>query len=205
MKKYYNFLLGLIPLVFAPFIISCSNSGNPPDIVNNYGGKYQILQESTNSTKTVMKFTCSTSLSTKTINDVENEISSKERLSWSSEQTTDSNGESTYLYILSNYKETEKFKLFIMNHNNYANYRTPSSDPIYLNLADINFNNIENNCVIGKVTIIEELGYSEIRNPKYVTVSMNFEPKNGFKWENSNWDYSLIFETKFQKPYKSSN
>ncbi|MDE5767532.1 MAG: hypothetical protein K2H56_03180 [Malacoplasma sp.] len=207
MKKYYNFLFGLIPLVFAPFIISCSNSnntsGNPPEIVNNYGGKYQIKQESSNSTKTVMSFYKSSSKELTSLNNLKSEISAKNSSAWTEEYATKNTwlGEISYTqYTLLNYKELENFKLFTMNYGSYKDDNSSLSDPVYLNLADVNFESILNDSIISNVIIEVDDGEPSYGDYKHVTVYMNFDLKDGYKWENSNLDYKLTFRTVFDKP-----
>ena len=208
MKKRFNFIFALIPLSFTPFIISCASSSsissNPPEIVNNYGGKYQIKQESSNSTKTVMSFYRSSSKQLTSLNDLKTEISTLNNSVWIKDNVTKNTliGEKSYTqYILSNYKELENFKLFTMNYGSYEDYNSSLSDPVYLNLADVNFESILNDSINSNVVI--EVDDDEPSYNNYfinVTVYMNFELKNNYKWENSNLDYKLTFRTVFDKP-----
>ncbi|MDE6429303.1 MAG: hypothetical protein K2K18_02185, partial [Malacoplasma sp.] len=82
----------------------------------------------------------------------------------------------------------------------YKDNNSSFSDPVYLNLADINFENTVHDSIICSAIIEVEDGKSTYSDSKYVTVYINFELKNGYKWENSSLDYKLSFRTVFDKP-----
>ncbi len=200
MKKYYNFLLCLVPLIISPFVISCSsitnsnnNSQNPPDIIEKYG-KYYIEKQSSNDERGVMKFSNSYTDYEISVDDLKKEISKKNNYEWIAEYMK-SGAETYFQYTLLEYKESDKFKLFIKNYGIYKNDFSSYGD--YLNFDDVNFENISNNFLISSVSIQQHSYYDN-----NIIVLMNFEPQSESIWENSKSDYKLTFITTFKMPQR---